>query len=421
MRFTESHRVMSFAEKDGTLWAVLNEIHPVFDNFGRPDLHRIMRAVYKLDAKEQRYWKLIEPWGRDPYYTEPKTLTIPSPKGTIYEWSKYEDHIYTKDLDEMISRSDAKYLWESWMLHDPKMNVVPYIAAQLKYHSVELLRKAGFTNIAKIKLNSYGGTRHVTWRANNIEKILKLPKRWVRYLRPYDPGIAVLGVFQHMSEEERIAGGIALAEDMAHSYRDEHRYREVVESYMPFIKWAKLVGEWDCKHKRSCYLGDYEDYMRVAAKLGIDTSKKSVRFPKNLEEAHDKVCDQWEAVKDEQKNAAIAAKARIVQDYVKGNLTIFPAMSQEDLNKESSGLCHCVKTYGDRIAQGRCWIFFIRSIETPDKPFYTMETDTDGKLIQCRGLHNCGMTDEVKAFANTFTKDLQKQIKKERKAICQTA
>ena len=420
MRFAEYHRVMSFAEKDGTLWAILNEIVPIFDNFGRPDLRRTLRAIYKLDAKEQRYWKLIEPWGQISYYTEPKTLTVPSPKGMIYGWSKYEDHVYSAGIKEMILQSDAKYLYEDFMQFEPKMSMVPYIASQLRNPSVELLRKAGFINIAKIKLNGYGGARCVNWRGDSLEKILKLPKRWVRYLRPHDPSAAELTIFQHLSEEERIAGGIALMSDMAHSYRDESRYREVVEEYMPFIKWAKLVNGWDCKCHRSSFLGDYEDYIRVATKLGMDITKKSIRFPKNLEEAHDRVCDEWEAVKDERTNAMIAAKARLVTDYVKGNLTIFAATSQEDLNKESAGLCHCVKTYGSRIADGRCWIFFIRNIESPDKPFYTMETTTEGKLVQCRGLHNCGMTDEVKAFTETFINDLQKQIKKERRTLCQT-
>ncbi len=177
MRFGEYHRLMSFAEKDGTLWAVLNELTPVFDNFGRPDLHSKIRAVYKLNASEQRYWKLMEPWGADPYYIEPKNITIPSAPGSIYGWSKYEDHLYANSLKDMILRSDCRYLYEDWMEEEPKMWMIPHMAVELKYHSVELLRKAGFMSIANIKLKGYGGARCINWRANSLEKILKLPKR----------------------------------------------------------------------------------------------------------------------------------------------------------------------------------------------------------------------------------------------------
>ncbi len=421
MRFAEYHRVMSFAEKDGTLWAILNEIVPVFDNFGRPDLHSKIVAVYKLNAEEQRYWKLIEPWSGEPYYTEPRRISVPAPPGSIYGWSKYDDHIYAKGLREMILRSDCKYLYESWMTEDPKMSMVSYMAAQLKYHSVELLRKAGFTSIANIKLKGYGGARCINWRADSLERIMKLPKRWIRFLREYNPSVGELEVFQHMSEEERSAGGWKIAVDIAHSYRDEKRYREVVEQYMPFDKWIKFAcGQTACWQGH--LLGDYEDYMRIATSLGMDISKNRVRYPKDLKEAHDAVNARWKAEKNEEKEKAIAAKARLISDYVRNDLMIIAATSQEDLNKESAGLCHCVKTYGNKIANGDCWIFFIRDIKDPERPYYTLETTTEGKMVQCRGLHNCSMTEEVKTFTETFVKDLQMQISIERRQqLCQTA
>ena len=45
-------------------------------------------------------------------------------------------------------------------------------------------------------------------------------------------------------------------------------------------------------------------------------------------------------------------------------------------------------------------IFFIRRKEEPEKPYYTLEWH--GKVVQCRGSHNCDMTPEVKAFVQIF-------------------
>ena len=60
---------------------------------------------------------------------------------------------------------------------------------------------------------------------------------------------------------------------------------------------------------------------------------------------------------------------------------IVPAICQEDLNKESAKLHHCVKTYGEKLASGRCYIFFVREVSNPTEPYYTLETKSDRKSV----------------------------------------
>ena len=73
---------------------------------------------------------------------------------------------------------------------------------------------------------------------------------------------------------------------------------------------------------------------------------------------------------------------------------------QEELKKEGEALHHCVGTYMERVRKGETMIFFIRRKEEPEKPYYTLEWH--GKVVQCRGSHNCDMTPEVKAFVQIF-------------------
>ena len=54
----------------------------------------------------------------------------------------------------------------------------------------------------------------------------------------------------------------------------------------------------------------------------------------------------------------------------------------------------------ERVRKGETMIFFIRRKEAPEKPYYTLEWH--GKVVQCRGSHNCDMTPEVKAFVQIF-------------------
>lgn len=80
--------------------------------------------------------------------------------------------------------------------------------------------------------------------------------------------------------------------------------------------------------------------------------------------------------------------------------------SGEEIKEEGRTLHHCVGTYVERVARGETMILFIRRIEKPAEPFYTMEF-RDGKVVQCRGKHNCAMTKEIKAFAMAFEKKMK--------------
>ena len=89
----------------------------------------------------------------------------------------------------------------------------------------------------------------------------------------------------------------------------------------------------------------------------------------------------------------------------------------EELKVEGETLHHCVGTYMEKVRRGETMIFFIRKKEEPDKPYYTLEWR--GKVIQCRGSHNCDMTSEVKAFVQIFQEKMteyESKPKRQRKA-----
>ena len=96
---------------------------------------------------------------------------------------------------------------------------------------------------------------------------------------------------------------------------------------------------------------------------------------------------------------------------IKGNglILIVPANSAA-IKEEGEALHHCVGTYIERVAKGETAIFFIRREAEPDKPYYTLEW-RDNKVIQCRGMNNCSVTDKVKAFVQTFEEKMNEQLK----------
>ena len=70
---------------------------------------------------------------------------------------------------------------------------------------------------------------------------------------------------------------------------------------------------------------------------------------------------------------------------------------------EGRALHHCVGSYIDRVAEGRCLIVFVRRVEEPKKPYVTVEV-RDGKIAQIHGDHNSDPTEEVKKFVDLWSR-----------------
>ena len=430
-KFTEYHRVLSFAEAEGTMYAFLNSIIVKFRPFGRPELFRSCDELYIINKDEQnRYQRHWNYYTREWEYWRINNLKVPAAPHAPFTWeSMWKEHAYTYGLREMLAESSCRYVLGANSLPDVnEMDLPTYIGMMMKYHSVELLMKAGFSEIVKRKIAGLG-CRAINWRGKSLEKILKLPKGDVRKIREWNPTYRDLEIYQNLAPEHRRIIDWPLFRDICGFESYDHqtkkyssRYIENVEQYMPFdkwVRWAKTQENYR-EAKEPHLLRDYQDYIRTATVLGMDIHKKSVQRPKDLQRAHDDVVSRWKVSRNSLIDTAIKENARAAEFSAIG-LTIRAATCQEDLNKESARLCHCVKTYGDKLARGHCLIFFIRREGEPDVPYYTLETRPDGTFVQCRGLHNSNMTEDVRLFKDAFVKKLQAEIKKERKTACQTA
>ena len=74
---------------------------------------------------------------------------------------------------------------------------------------------------------------------------------------------------------------------------------------------------------------------------------------------------------------------------------------------EGKVLHHCGGGYAERHAKGITNILFIRRKSEPYRPFYTVEIDNSGNIIQCYGMRNCPANDEIKQFEKRYLQYLQ--------------
>ena len=160
---------------------------------------------------------------------------------------------------------------------------------------------------------------------------------------------------------------------------------------------------------------DWIDYLKDCGKLGLSLEDTAVLKPHDLQQAHQNVITQLKIKADEEldKQMAKLKEERKRYNFAAGGFIAKVAESSSELIAEGKVLHHCVGTYADRHAKGKCTIILIRRLEEPEVPFYTMElVGPEKRIIQVRGNHNCGMTQEVEAFVESYKKYLAELGKK---------
>ena len=152
------------------------------------------------------------------------------------------------------------------------------------------------------------------------------------------------------------------------------------------------------------------DYWDMCAGLGRDLDNPAVRFPPCLTEAHDLAAELVQARENASLHGRFRFRRKVLRrwSFAADGLLIRPVSSQRELIAEGDALHHCVKTYAKKHAGGESAIFLIRRASAPWTPFFTLELDERGlKVLQNRGLCNCGRTPEVEAFEEKWLRWLR--------------
>ena len=90
-----------------------------------------------------------------------------------------------------------------------------------------------------------------------------------------------------------------------------------------------------------------------------------------------------------------------------------------DIVIEGNTLHHCAGAtdrYFDRIKSHETYICFLRKVDEPEQPFYTIEVEPGGTIRQHRGAFDEEPElDEVKPFLREWQKEIKKRMSKEDK------
>ena len=154
---------------------------------------------------------------------------------------------------------------------------------------------------------------------------------------------------------------------------------------------------------------EYRDYLNMVKKVHGDVPS-ALKFPKNITEAHDRMLLQVKEKENKELNEKIKAQFKKNQwmsyEDKDSGLCIRPAKTHLEIIKEGRVLSHCVAQYAQSVGNGTTCILFIRHIDSPDMPFYTLEY-CNGTVVQNRGKKNCDRTKEVTEFEKKWLKFLK--------------
>ena len=295
--------------------------------------------------------------------------------------------IYPNNIEKLCRNTKFKYsqLWT--------------IAKENKYiHIKELLKKkyASTEILAKMKLYKLATQPWAFNKKGSFKKRFGVDKEFYDFMVENNIDLEELEILRKYKKKD--IEGIRFLKEFRKSQLDE------IEKYMTlekFINYAKNIKDFD--------IDLYLDYIGFLKELNIDLNNKRILFPDNLEQKHNEYAEQI-AIKNNPKLCkAINKRYNQLEknSYSNNNFFIIPAKSFSALQNESKQQHHCIRTYAEKYANGKCDIYFMRKNETPDKSLVTIEVK-DGKIVQSRIKNNADPNNTQKKFLQKWEKEVLK-------------
>lgn len=298
------------------------------------------------------------------------------------------DNSYTLIGDGCLSNTFLKY-FVSGLPEQIGCRFVTYLCRASVHPNIEYLVKGGFFDLAMRYVGGNAGVR-INWKSNNLLKMLRINRTELEFLRDKD------NYKRYTDFRRNVFNGRLPDETIKYFERFDSSQDIVCDIVCKTGISSKQVMDYIEKQQSSegIYFTAhaYDDYLEECRKLDYDLSDRSVAMPRKLWAAHQRTMQIIKFRADElaRKQLEKSNELRGGLAYVneKKGLQVIVPKSVEEIVYEGKALSHCVGGYAQRHVEGKLHILFLRKLSEPDTPYYTMEVNTSGKIVQCRGYKN---------------------------------
>lgn len=350
-----------------------------------------------------------------------------------YSW--LSDWTYTQRCDDEIGYFDKKEVVEAlsktvertecrnsaiveYLRSSGKLSPWRYLKLWLKHPNVENLVRQGFLAYLSDLMGEsagYYGTyyresfkieetdKYINWSESKPSAMLGLPKDELDVAR--FSSLKGTEFYKKVKQTQGVRLDkkyLDIAKKFGYSSVDElidkpiHGYKVRIIRVLNYLQNQQESS----RRKDLISCGYLRDYWRSLYDVYKSLPQELI-YPKDLERSHDEMLLRVKEKENAKINAQIAKRLPSLEfmEYEDESLGLFirVAASHSELIKEGKLLHHCVGGYASSHAEGKTTILFIRHIDSPSIPFFTLEYK-NGKVMQNRGDHNCARTPEVEAF-----------------------
>lgn len=275
---------------------------------------------------------------------------------------------------------------------------VSYLKVYLKHKNIENLLTAGMGKVVAEMIDSEWRS-HAGYSNRCCRRTLQLEEIDFKQARPS----CMLGL---TTEEFRMAvtkvwgerelEAYRMLKELGESFELERDLRLVADnrSLISEIRKeeAKVLKVLRYLNRQGIGWRFLKDYHAMAQKAGVDLSSEIMRFPKNLQQAHDQMMERAKfqaSQKQKHDFAGVYQKYQALQ-WSDKELCIRLPQEPDELIREGDVLRHCVGGYIDSHIKGKI-ILFVRHYRRPERSYYTLNIDMTGnapKRIQLHGYGN---------------------------------
>lgn len=385
----------------------------------RKSAYEVMRIYVRSDDGKKA---IVEPYYYDSSYDSVTRWRRGYHPGALFGMecfiSEETGEIYLPGLEKTLQGTAWEYcaLRQFYERTAIPMQVSHYLKMYLRHPLlVERLTKVGFENIVADVVYRHGFSDALDEMQARTNRILRVEKQDVSVLQEQKVGMSMLKKYQAYVAIH-LRGRAELFQWQLHNevseiptdifqYMTAEKFMRYIDTQFPIYCETRTANGY-CDPTMETLVIIYVDYLHMCRRQAYDMKDKSVLSPKNCAAAHDREAERIQKINDAQKNKAFGmAYAGFARKAALSNeeLQIVCPKRANDLVAEGRALHHCVGSYIDRVAEGRCLIVFVRRVEEPKKPYVTVEV-RDGKVAQIHGDHNSDPTEEVKMFVDLWSR-----------------
>ncbi len=341
--------------------------------------------------------------------------------------------MYSPNLKRVLSKERfAKCNLKEMFMGGQRKYIDPVVRLQVLNHYpyLEYLQKSGLYRLVEEILKRDERPGLFNEYATKIHDALNLNKQNLQRLRKVDGNCNVLEILQWTQYHgEKISDEILFFvrdNGVRLDYLQVKRTNLTVERAVNLIKSQAEKMEMTVRDTWNAY----EDYLDMAERRGMDITDEIVCKNNRMMEYHDKYLEEENRNKNQKRDEEVDKKfKKIEEDYEKNTLHfafetddyfIKAPKKASDITNEGRFQHHCVgasDNYLKKMIQGTSYILFLRKKAMPDRPYYTLEVNYDGKILQNRSMYNRQPNiEKINEILSMWTKEIEKRCANEQQA-----